>query len=98
MFIYNKLRKKVKSCFYKDSGLSDSTICKLPEWSIAGRMYSIELADKKYDLMNEEVQILINSGDKIMESGINGNAEQKFMGAVLTHQENYLIGSYKIVC
>lgn len=62
------------------------------EWSIADRVYTIEPVDGKYALINEEVQILIDSGDKITEPDIEENAARKFMNAVLIHQENFLIG------
>lgn len=64
------------------------------EWNIAGRTYSIAPAKVKYALVNEEVQILVDSDDKITEPGIEGNDVQRFMDKALTHQENSFIGRY----
>ena len=85
----------MKIAFQEKGLVPVEKICiKRMEWSIAGRTYSITPVGVKCALLNEEVQILIDTGDKVTESGIEGNAVQKFMDAMLIHQENNSYGIY----
>lgn len=87
---------------FLDRGIVPSEDAKVGRirWTIAGKRYDIELCEKKYAIVSDQLQILIDHNDTIrtvpMEEISEGRGEegQSFFTAIMMHQGHYGIGKY----
>lgn len=62
------------------------------EWQIDDKFYNIELDDKKYTILGEQLQILIDGDDKITGSNTIENANKELFEFMMIHQDFFKIG------
>lgn len=61
------------------------------EWQIDKEQYQIQLDEKKYALMNDTLQILIDCNDNVTKLGSSGMKGQEMIQAMMIHQVNHTI-------
>lgn len=87
---------------FRDRGIVPSEEAEIEKvrWSIADKIYDIELRERKYAIVSDQLQILIDHDDRISavtregKKEGSGESSQDFFTAVITHQEYYRIGRY----